>query len=238
MNKVIVQSIKISFWFIFFGIIFAISNHIVLPWIASKSTINPFILAQIVNSAILFIPILITGLLLIKSETLSLKWQAIKNYLFLKKPEKNDYWVMFISLFIAVAIILFIIGLLSLIGVNLEQFENISPITLRPLEGIELLFILFMPISFFFNYVGEELLWRGVLFKRQEPIYHQYTWIINGILHGIFHMYMGPLALILSPIFLSIAYTYKKTKNLYVVIIMHAIIGAPTDLLLALGIIS
>ena len=60
---------------------------------------------------------------------------------------------------------------------------------------------------------------------------------MNGVLHAVFHMFMGWAAIAFMPMFLAFAFVFKKTKNVSVVILMHLLLGAPTDLLLAIGVI-
>ena len=145
---------------------------------------------------------------------------------------------MFSGLIVALLITILIIQLLKLspYNFNLKKMENFLPITLRPLVGLEMLFLVFFPVSFFFNYVGEEILWRGYLFSRQELVFGRWTWVISGVLHTIFHLHLGPIIIPFFPFLFAIPFVYAKTKNVYIVILMHSLLGAPSDLLLALGV--
>jgi membrane protease YdiL (CAAX protease family) len=53
-------------------------------------------------------------------------------------------------------------------------------------------YILALWLPFFFlNIVGEELWWRGFIQPRQEPVFGHRTWIVQGLLHGAFHVSFG-----------------------------------------------
>ncbi|WP_157950073.1 CPBP family intramembrane glutamic endopeptidase [Vallitalea okinawensis] len=224
--------------FFIFGIMFTFYNYLLIPLIIEELEISPFIVTQTVFTVLLNVPIFLTTLILVKSEGNELSWENIKVRLNFRKPVLNDFLWMLGSLIVAIVITVLIILLLSVLPISFDllDLEKISPIIIKPLKGFERLFVLFMPISFFFNYVGEEILWRGYIYPRQELIYGKKTWIISGLLHGVYHFFMGVSVLVFLPILLAIPFVYSKTKNIYIVIIMHALLGAPTDFLLAIGI--
>jgi len=225
--------------FFLFGVIFAFNNYYLIPFIVKLINVNPFIISQVVLSFLLFIPIFITTFALLSQDKININLLNIKMRLSLKKLVIKDIFWIFGSLFVAIIITGLILFILYLIpSFNLDSIERISPITLKPLEGYELFFLLFMPISWFFNYVGEEFLWRGYLYPRQEIVFGNRTWIINGLLHGIFHFYMGLPVILFLPLILSISFVYNKTRNTSAVIIMHALLGVPMDFLLAIGVLK
>ena len=45
---------------------------------------------------------------------------------------------------------------------------------------------------FFLNIVGEELLWRGVLWPRQELVHGERTWLVHGFMWYLFHLPFYP----------------------------------------------
>jgi len=244
MNNIEQKIEPIGFWtsfllFFVLGVIFAFDTKYLIPFIVKQINVNPFIISQIVLSFSLFIPIFVTTIILLKHDKLIINWQNIKKRLNIKRLRVKDLFWIFGSLFVAIIITgLIIIVLYLLPSFNLDSIKNISPIALKPLKGYELFFLLFMPIFWFFNYVGEEILWRGYLYPRQEIIFRKKTWIINGLLHGVFHFYMELPVLIFLPILLSIPFVYNKTRNTSAVIIMHALLGVPMDFLLAIGVLK
>jgi membrane protease YdiL (CAAX protease family) len=221
-----------------FGILFGVSVRVIIPWLLEITGITPFIVTQVVTTGLVFIPIFLTTFILMKRDGLRLDWKSVKERLGFKRIRIKDLAWMVGALVVAGALIVLIVQLVHWIPfLDDVPLDSLSPYELRPLVGFELFFVLFMFVSFFFNYVGEEILWRGYLYPVQEEVLGRHAWVLNGILHGVFHIYMGWPVLAFMPVFFAIAIVYKKTRNVTVVILMHALLGAPTDFLLALGII-
>lgn len=77
-------------------------------------------------------------------------------------------------------------------------------------------------LLFFFNSVGEELYWRGVVFPRQELIYGRWTWLVHGLLWNLFHLPIYPWYLIFGLVpTLTISWVAQKTGNTWMVIGLH-----------------
>ncbi len=135
-------------------------------------------------------------------------------------------------------------GILALLivspyNIDLSKLKEISPIEAQPLTGKERYLLLLLPLFFFFNYVGEEILWRGYILPRQEVSLGKWAWAVNGILHGVFHMSFGILTIIITlPFMLLIPFVVYKTKNTTTAIIIHAFVGAPMQILVSMGILS
>lgn len=222
-----------------FGILFAVSVHVIIPWLLEITNITPFIVTQVVTTLLVFMPIFFTTILLMRNDNISMDWKTVKERLGFKRIGIKDLIWMTGALIVAAVLIVLIIQIVHWLPFLKDvPVDSLAPYELRPLVGWELLFIFFMFVSFFFNYVGEEILWRGYLYPFQEKELGRYAWIFNGILHGVFHLYFGWAVLAFMPIFFAIAFVYKKTRNVSVVILMHLLLGAPTDFLLALGIIQ
>ena len=89
----------------------------------------------------------------------------------------------------------------------------------------------------FLNIVGEELLWRGVLWPRQELVHGERTWLVHGFMWYLFHLPFYPwFAISGLPQALMLSYVFQKTKNTWLVIIMHTIFNSVFYILL-LGIV-
>jgi membrane protease YdiL (CAAX protease family) len=100
------------------------------------------------------------------------------------------------------------------------------------------LFLAWMPY-FFFNIVGEELLWRGYLLPRQVLILGRYAWIFNGILWAIFHVGIGwRIAIVLLPIEFIVPYIVQKRMNTWPGIIIHGLYNGSGFVMVALGVVS
>ena len=107
---------------------------------------------------------------------------------------------------------------------------------MHPFQGTEKLLLLVWLPMFFFNIVGEEILWRGYIQTRLEV---KNTWIICSLLWMIFHLPFGiDLMIMLIPVILIIPYVYSKTKNTLTGVFIHGIYNGPIFILVALGIIK
>jgi membrane protease YdiL (CAAX protease family) len=108
----------------------------------------------------------------------------------------------------------------------------------QALIGYEKLYLFIWFPMFFFNIVGEELLWRGYILPRQELKHGGYAWIINSVLWFVFHLCFGrDLLIILLPILIIVPYTAYRTRNTLIGIITHGILNGPMFVLVSLGLI-
>jgi len=100
------------------------------------------------------------------------------------------------------------------------------------------LFLVWFPY-FFFNILGEELLWRGYLLPRQVSVLGRYAWILNGFLWAIFHVGIGwRIAIVLLPIEFIVPYVVQMRKNTWLGIIIHGLYNASGFVMVALGVVS
>jgi membrane protease YdiL (CAAX protease family) len=219
-------------------IVFATTTYVITPWIASSTNINPLIVSQIINTVLLFAPLFFLTFWFLRREGCSLDFNGISERLSFRKLTLNDLKWVVVGLAAAIIATLCVVGLFEITPFlpSIAEFEGLTPIELKPLVGLELLFLLFFPVAWFFNYVGEEILWRGYLFRRQELVWGRWTWIMSGVFHTIFHLHLGPMLVLFLPLLFAMPFVYNKTRNVGTVILMHFLIGAPSDLLLALGV--
>lgn len=100
------------------------------------------------------------------------------------------------------------------------------------------LFLAWLPY-FFFNIVGEELMWRGYLLPRQSATLGRYAWILNGFLWAIFHVGIGwRIAILLLPIEFIVPYVVQKRQNTWLGIIIHGLYNGSGFVMVALGVVS
>jgi len=86
---------------------------------------------------------------------------------------------------------------------------------------------------FFFNIVGEEILWRGYI---QARLQGKYSWLLCSFLWLLFHLPFGiDLMIMLIPVITIIPYIFYKTKNTLVGILIHGVYNGPLFVLVALG---
>lgn len=112
-------------------------------------------------------------------------------------------------------------------------FMSVSP--LAPAQYYIL--VLWLPF-FALNIIGEELWWRGFIQPRQEPVFGANTWIVQGSLHGAFHVSFGTgVLLLLIPVLFAIPWAVQRTKNTTAGIIIHAGVNGPGFLAVSLGLL-
>jgi membrane protease YdiL (CAAX protease family) len=100
-------------------------------------------------------------------------------------------------------------------------------------------YILALWLPFFaLNIVGEELWWRGFIQPRQEPVFGRTTWLVQGFLHGLFHVSFGlGVMFVLWPVVFSIPWAVQRSRNTSVGIVIHAGVNGPGFLAVTLGLL-
>lgn len=84
-------------------------------------------------------------------------------------------------------------------------------------------------VVFFFNIVGEEILWRGVVWPRQRLVHGQWTWLVHGLLWNLFHLPFYPWYLLFGlAATLPLSYLMQRTENTWLPMLMHALANVGT----------
>ena len=169
------------------------------------------------------------------NRTISELFQALN----LKRLTKNDWLYVITGTFL----IFIFTGIIYAISVFLNKHYGIGLLhttpwfmdELRPYEGIEkLLLFVWLPM-FFFNIVGEEILWRGYIQNRMTG---KYAWIICSFLWSVFHLPFGiDLIIMAMPALLIIPYIFYKRDNTSISIWIHGLYNGPIFILISLGLI-
>ena len=60
---------------------------------------------------------------------------------------------------------------------------------LHGLVGAWWFFALFLVFAVFNTILGEEFLFRGVLLPKMEGVSGRWSWVANGVLHGLWHVH-------------------------------------------------
>eukprot|EP01084_Bolivina_argentea_P125403 222196_1 len=87
------------------------------------------------------------------------------------------------------------VGVLTAVMVQILESQHIkveaSFLKFDPLTpGRHWILAVWIPF-FFVNIMGEEILWRGIMFPRQELYFGKYTWIVHGVGWFLFHIAFG-----------------------------------------------
>ena len=221
------------------GIVFYFNINFLVPFLAKISGWTPYLVWIMTGTLFLFLPLFLLTFLLLKKDGFTLDWSTIKDRLMLKRINIQDIMWIIIGMIICTLISVLLIGFWKLFSpsFDINELKEMSPIKVNPLVGKERFALIFLPIFYFFNYVGEEFMWRGYILPRQILAFGKYSWPLNMILHVVFHMAFSLKALLFFiPFMLFLPYIVYKRKNTYLSIIIHFLLGAPTQLFVALGI--
>lgn len=215
------------------GILVYINVYWIVPMLSDKWNIMQIGSWMITSPFVVFIPLIIAGLYILKSEKNKV---TLKERTRFKKMSKSDWkWVG-----------LGLLGMTVLSGLTfyLTNTLNLDPNPpfsrhVEPWQNghlwLFLIWIIYWPI----NIIGEGFIWRGVLQPRLENTFKQNTWIIGALFWGLFHFSFGPGNLIvLIPTLIFVPLITQKTKNTWTGIILHATLSGPGFIVLALGLMN
>lgn len=220
----------------FFGFI----AYLIIPYFNKVLGFHPA-LSWFYGGYLIFITLFVLALVMYKLENRKMKIKLILERFRIKKLSKNDLkWTVIsaVSILLLTALIMLLSQLIS-IKFGVPELKTTPPfMQFQVLSGVQRLYLLVWFPMFFFNIVGEEILWRGYILPRQELFHGKYSWIVNSILWAVFHLCFGlDLIVILFPTLLIIPYVASKTQNTTVGIITHALLNGPMFIMVALGII-
>jgi membrane protease YdiL (CAAX protease family) len=107
---------------------------------------------------------------------------------------------------------------------------------MEPFGGTDRWLLLLWFPMFFFNIVGEEILWRGYV---QSRLAIQLGWILCSLLWYGFHIPFGiDLLLVLLPTMFVIPFAFHKTRNTLVTIFIHGMFNGPMFVAVSLGLLE
>lgn len=226
---------------VFFGlaaIVFYFATHYMIPFLTEAAEILPALSWFIVGGIVVFAPLFITAIVASRLEGVK-TFSAIRNRMRLKAMDRGD-WLWTLVGFIIMGVTM---GLIMIAGewaakVGLISSFNTSPpfLEFEPFGvGERWMLLAWLPM-FFFNIMGEELLWRGYVLPRQELAHGKHAWIINCVLWFVFHIsfWWSPM-LMLLPMVIVIPYLVQKRTNTWIGVILHGGINGPAFIAVALG---
>ena len=228
-------------YFAFFTLMLYVATRYLIP-VFNGWGFHPAISWFTAGGILVFIPIFCLAILNAKKELNTTDRKAILTRLWLTKPDSKDWlWALggALTIIILTGIIIFIADRAwqTFFGRPLEtspSFMNFDPF--QPDQyWIYLIWIVF----FFFNIVGEEIMWRGYLLAGMSELYPKTAWIFNAIFWMMFHIPFGiELMIMVLPTFFLVPYLVQKRKNTWIGIIIHAGLNGPGFILVTLGILK
>lgn len=198
-------------------------------------SLNPS-LYWFITGYFLFLPLFLFPVIMVRRESN----RSIKELMKALNIQKLSYkdWQYAI---IGTVLIFLITGIIYGCSVLLNKYSGVKILNttpwfmeeMRSYQGIERLLLLVWFPMFFFNIVGEEILWRGYIQNRMEG---NYAWLLCSLLWAVFHIPFGlDIMIIALPALLIIPYLFYKRNNTLISIIIHGAYNGPIFVLIALG---
>ena len=211
-------------------------TRFLIPFLSEVTGMETIFFWFIVAGAGIFTPLIITGLVILKSEGYRISRQTITNRLRFRRLTLRDLLFALGGL-VAVGVISGVV--MQILEMVIGKFDH-SPAFMQfePLsEGRYWLLLVWVPY-WLTNILGEEFLWRGVMLPRQEIAFGKYAWLIHGFGWGLFHIAFGwQLLITLVPLIFIQSYLVQKTGNSWVGVIMHGGLNGPAFLAICFGFI-
>jgi len=232
-----VSVMKGMYIFLAFMVYFFLLLLTLLPFLKYTFSINPALYWFITGYA-LFVPLFVCAVALVRLEGNSAPKEIVKA-LHLKSFSKKDW-----AYSIAGLLLVFIFtGMIFGVSALLNKYFGLRPLSTMPWfmefkpfqETEKLLLLVWLPM-FFFNIVGEELLWRGYI---QARLSGNHTWALCSLLWLVFHLPFGlDLMIMVIPAIIIIPYVFHKTRNSLTGIFIHGLYNGPVFVLLSLGLMK
>ncbi len=237
MTKKRITPIKASLIFIIFTAYFFLLLFALLPFLKSNFSMNSAVY-WFITGYFLFTPLFAYAVIMVKNEGNRGMKQIIRAFDI--KPFTKKDWAYSIVGFLLVLVFTGIIFGSSFVLHRYFGMRLLATtpwfIEVQPFQGIEKLLLLIWLPMFFFNIVGEEILWRGYIQNRLES---KYSWLLCALLWLLFHLPFGIDLMIMSiPAIMIIPYTFYRTHNTLVAIFIHGIYNGPIFVAIALGLIK
>jgi membrane protease YdiL (CAAX protease family) len=224
------------------AVIFCIITRVLIPYVNNTFAVHPLLVWFLLGGLFLFIPLFALAILLFRNDKYDFNMKTFCSRFRLTGLTKKD-WLWMLGTFLVIMLltggIMFTWRLLSS-HFGIRAMDTSAPfLHFNPLRGTERLLLLVWLPFFFFNIVGEELLWRGYILPRQELAYGRFAWLINAGLWFVFHICFGfDLLILLAPILLILPYVVQRRKNTMIGIIIHALVNGPSFILISLGLLA
>ncbi len=216
-------------------LMFCLTKYLI-PYLSKITGQETILFWFIVAGLGIFLPLIITGLILLKAEGFRFSKNTwIERLRFRKITKRDILWSIAGLILVGLFSGLIMKGLELLIG---EFDHSPSFMSFEPLEkGRYWLLLIWFPY-WILNILGEEFFWRGVMLPRQELAFGKYTWIIHGFGWGLFHIAFGwQLLITLIPLIFIQSYLVQQTKNSWIGVIMHGGLNGPSFIAICFGLI-
>ena len=224
------------------ALIFVFSVYYLIPYFMQQG--NTEFMSYSLSLLIPLIFMLVASLIALRMEGYPVTWDSIKQRFRLQRMNRTDWIWTGISLLIMLvgAGIFGVLGQILVTQGIIPLPDKIPTALLDPtIDPANLLnvfrdalgpnvqgnwgLVLFMLVLLFFNILGEEFWWRGLILPRQELTHGKNTWLIHGTLWAFFHTFKYWSVIGLLPVCLALTYVAQRRQNTWPGIITHFIIN-------------
>ena len=216
-------------------LMYLLTNYLI-PYLSEATGQETILFWFIVAGLGVFTPLIITGVIILKTEGLKIsKNTRTKRLRFRKITSKDLIWSILGLLIVGIfsGIIMYLLELVVGKFDHSPAFMSFEPLT----KGRYWLLLIWFPY-WILNILGEEFLWRGVMLPRQEIAFGRYAWLIHGLGWGLFHIAFGwQLLITLIPLLFLQPYIVQKRKNSWIGVIMHGGLNGPSFIEICFGMI-
>jgi membrane protease YdiL (CAAX protease family) len=211
----------------------------VAPALVPYTNTHPFLLIWYVGIAGMAWQFVVAVFLLYR-ELDEFTWSAIKTRIWLNKPVdpntgKKSYKVFWWLIPAAIFIIFFE---MTPVGDFIDQILVTVFPSLANLEGTDI-DKLFVPeligawwllgvavLNNIFNYfLGEELLFRGILLPKMRGVFGKWDWVANAALFGLYHLDKPQNIPKIAISALALTWTSRRFKSIWSAVILHGVEG-------------
>jgi len=216
-------------------LMFCMTRYLI-PYLSEVTGQETILFWFIVGGAGIFLPLIVTGILILRAEGYRLSGSTWKERLRFRKVTGKDLaWSVAGLVIVGITSMM----IMKVMEMAIGKFDHSPPfMAFEPLSGGRYWLLLVWLPYWILNIMGEEFLWRGVLLPRQEVAFGRYAWLINGTGWGIFHIAFGwQLLITLIPLIFIQSYIVQKTRNSWVGVIMHGGLNGPAFLAICFGFI-
>ena len=220
-----------------------ILGWIVFPLLAPDVESNPLGsgVTRLVLLTLGLVWLFVLSMIIVSREEGDLRWATVKRRLRLNVPRepatgvpRARLWLWVIPFLVAVAVVQLLLNspmenawvtvfpfLAEPQGYSSEAIFESQEILDR-LVGAWWFFALFVIFAVFNSVLGEEFLFRGVLLPKMEGVFGRASWVVTGVLFGLYHVHQPwgiPNSVLTGLLYTFPAYRYRST---WMSIILHS----------------
>lgn len=183
----------------------------ILGWLVAPALARALQAPGLVRMAVITAGLIwqfVLTLILLYRETGTLRWSTFSERLWLTPPRspqtgepRRRLWWWLVPLILVTAVFqMRVAGILEAIWVSIFPFMAepqgyslagalATPEARAQLVGAWGMLALFVLSALFNTFLGEELLFRGLLLPRMAGVFGRWDWVMNGLLFGLYHLH-------------------------------------------------